>query len=370
MKIIRVLLLLAVGSCLISTVWGQKAKKIRIFIVDSYHREYLWSQDTNAGVCSALLKFGYFDNKNHIKDFTKNDYVVTSSATVKKSWMDTKRKSSKDEMVKATARIVKEIKTFNPDALLLGDDNAVNYIGNQFVDTEIPILIWGVNNTPVKYGLVDSVEKPGHNVAGTYQAGYYTESLEFLKKIVPGVKTFAVLSDDSETGRSHLKRIRQLADEGKLPAKLVETVATNSYWKWKTKALELQKKVDAFFVVNYNTIKDANGNPVDQFEIAVWYLHNINKPECTHTKPFVVEGMLCAADDSGFKQGYAAVKLMYEVLNKGRSPGSIPFRAPERGPLVVNRQRAQMLGIKLTEKMGIEEYIDKCLALEKDSKPK
>ena len=363
MKTIRFLLFLVIGFCLISTVFGEKVKKTRIFIVDSYHREYLWSQDTNEGVCNAILEFGYMDNKNQIKELVKNDYVETSKAIVKKSWMDTKRKSNKDEMVKSTARIVKEIKTFNPDALLLGDDNAVNYIGNQFINTKIPIFIWGVDNTPLKYGLVDSIEKPGHNVTGTYQTGYYTESLEFLKKIVPGIKTFAVLSDDSETGRAKMKKIQQLADEGKLPVKLVEAVATNSYSKWKTKAIELQKKVDAFFIVNHNTIKDASGNPVDQLEIGAWYLRNIKKPECGPEKQFVIEGMLCSADDSGFKQGYTAAKLMYEVLEKGKDPATLPFRAPERGVLVVSRQRAQMLGIKLTEKMGIEEYIDKCLAL-------
>ncbi len=363
MKIIRISLFSVISFCFVSVVFGTPAKKTRIFIVDSYHREYLWSQDTNDGVCNALLEFGYFDNKNQINEFTKNDYVATSNAVIKKSWMDTKRKSTKDEMVKSTTRIVKEIKTFNPDAILLGDDNAANYIGNQFIDNKIPIFIWGVNNTPLKYGLVDSIEKPGHNVTGTYQAGYYTESLEFLKRIVPSIKTFAVLSDDSETGRSHLKRIRQLADENKLPVKLVETVATNSYGRWKSKAIELQKKVDAFFIVNHSTIKDDKGNPVDMMKIGNWYLHNIKKPECTHQKMFVVEGMLCAADDSGFKQGHAAVKSMYEVLKKGKNPAETPCRAPERGMLVINRQRAKMLGIKLTEKMGIEEYIDECLAL-------
>ncbi|MBI5573976.1 MAG: hypothetical protein HY919_05420 [Elusimicrobia bacterium] len=118
------------------------------------------------------------------------------------------------------------------------------------------------------------------------------------------------------------------------------------------------------------TIKDASGNPVDQLEIGAWYLRNINKHECAPEKVFVVEGMLCSADDSGFKQGYAAVKSMHEVLEKGRDPATLPCKAPERGALAVNRQRAQMLGIKLTEKMGIEEYIDKCLALEKHTQSK
>ena len=346
------------------TIYG-KSRKTRIIVVSSYHREYLWSQETHEGLCSAFLEFGYLNDKSQIDEFTKSDYVESSRAIIKKLWMDTKRKSSKQDMAASAVQIVNEIKQFKPDAIMLGDDNASNYIGAQFLDTGIPILTWGMDVTPLKYGLIDSIEKPGHNVTGTYQAFYFRETLEFLKKIVPGIKTFAVLSDDSESGRAKMKRIRQLADEGKLPVKLVESVVTNSYSEWKSRAMELQKKVDAFFVVNHNTIKDDAGKPVDQLEIGGWYLRNIKKPECGPERQFVIEGMLCVAEDSGFKQGYAAVSAMYEVLGKGKNPAALPCRAPTRGPLTVNRDRAQILGIKLTEKMGIEDYIEKCLALEK-----
>lgn len=367
MRTTRVLIGLTLGICVCLTALaaaGQK-NKARIFIVSSYHQEYLWSQATNEGVCKGLLEFGYLDNESQIGEFTKNDYVESSKAIIKKAWMDTKRKSGKSEIAEATARIVEEIKKFRPTAIMLGDDNAVNYIGNQFLDAEIPVFIWGVDNTPLKYGLIDSIDKPGHNVTGTYQAFYFKEALAFLKRLVPGIKTFAVLSDDSETGRAKTKMIMQLSEGGKLPVKLVEAVTTNSFAEWKAKALELQKKVDAFFIVNHNSIKDDAGKPVDQLEIGAWYLRNIQKPECGPEKQFAIEGMLSVADDSGFKQGYAAVKSLYMVLAKGRKPADIPCRAPERGSLIVNRERAQMLNLKLTKKMGIEEYIEKCLALEK-----
>ncbi len=47
-----------------------------------------------------------------------------------------------------------------------------------------------------------------------------------------------------------------------------------------------------------------------------------------------------------------------------------PAVTPNRGPLLVNRQRAQMLGITLTPGMGIEEYIDKAGALKAVEDPK
>ena len=152
----------------------------RIIIVSSYHKEYLWSQDTHKGVCKALLKFKYLDNRKQIETFTKNDIVISSKSVIKKVWMNTKKKSSKPQIAAATLRILKDIKRFKPDIILLGDDNAANHIGNQFIDTDIPVVFWGINGNPSKYGLIDSVEKPGHNITGVFQAGYLRESLVYL----------------------------------------------------------------------------------------------------------------------------------------------------------------------------------------------
>jgi len=343
-----------------------EGSKKRIVIVSSYHKEYLWSQDTNEGVVAALLDLGYLDNKRQGEKYTRNHYIESSKAVIKKLWMNTKRKNSKNEIKQAIARIVKEIDEFRPDLILLGDDNATNYIGNQYIDTEIPLVFWGVNGNPLKYDLVDSLERPGHNVTGVYQAGYLKEGVVWLKKLIPGIKTLAVLSDDSPTGRAKAKELDRLARRGQLPVELVETVVTNSLETWKQKALELQEKVDAFFILNHNTLKDADGKPVDQLEIGAWYLRHIKKPDVGHEKQFVVEGVLCAVDDSGFKQGYEAVKVAHRILEKSENPAVIPVYAPDRGPFVVNLERAEMLGILqlVAASPLVEEYVQKILAFE------
>jgi len=364
MKTLTVLVVLFLSLCMTQVVYGA-SEKSRIFVVSSYHKEYLWSQDTHAGVCAALLDFNFLDNEKQVKEYTENDYVESSKTVIKKVWMDTKRKNSMKEIAAASASILKEAKKFKPDIILLGDDNAANYIGNLYIDTKIPVVFWGINGLPLKYGLIDSIEKPGHNVTGIYQAGYLKENVEYLKKLVPGIQTFAILSDDSPTGRSKAKELEQLASEGKLAIKLVETVVTNSLSEWKSKALRVQKKVDAFFMLNHNTIKDEHGNPVEQLKIGAWYLRNIKKPDCAHEKQFATEGVLLVVDDSGFKQGYEALKIAYQILEKGKNPANIAVHPPDRGPVIVNRQRAHMLGIDISGKAFIEEFVDNALALEK-----
>jgi len=349
---------------------GEASGKKRLLVVSSYHGGYTWSQETNEGLTAAMLKFGYFDNNEQAAEYTKNDYVETSKAILKKLWMDTKRKAGKGEMAKITLEITRMGRNFKPDLIFLGDDNAAKYIGNQFLDSEIPVVFWGVNNTPLKYGLVDRKDEPGHNVTGVYQSGYYVESMELLKKICPDVKTFAILSDGTASGRSHVKKMEFSSRRGDLPVKLVDTITTSDFDVWKSKALELEDKVDALFLAQYSGLKDKDGGYVSSEEVTRWFVTHIDIPEAAVQGQFVKQGMLCSADDSGYNQGYAAVVIAHDILSNGKDPASYPPIAPERGALIVNKQRAELLGITLTEDMGIEEVVESIpvLAGEKNAK--
>ncbi len=371
MKIIVQLILLLVCLQGLPTIGhgspDQGSVKKRIMVISSYHREYLWSQDTNKGVVSALQDFGFIDNEAQADEYTNRDSTESSQTLIKKLWLDTKRKDSQSDILGNLAATFAEIEAFAPDVILLGDDNAVNYVGNQYVDSEIPIVFWGVNGHPLKYSFFDSLEKPGRNITGVYQAGYLKECLIYLKKLVPDIKSFAILSDASPSGRAKAKELLNLSAKGELSIPLAETVITDSYREWQAKALELQHKVDAFFVLNHNTLKDDQGNSIDQMQAGAWYLRNIKKPDTGHERQFVVEGILCCIDDSGFKQGYEAVRLVNRILNGKENPAEISIYAPDQGPFIVNRERAEMLNMGLaTEKSPfVEEYISSALALKR-----
>ncbi|MCP4221325.1 MAG: hypothetical protein GY765_42260 [bacterium] len=340
------------------------SSKKKVFIVSSYHREYLWSQHTHDGLCNGLLAIGLLDNLSQGNLLRKNDFVESSTASIKKIWMDTKHKNTVPEIIIATRQVMEQIRAFSPHLVLLGDDNAANHVGNQLVDTPVPVVFWGINGLPLKYGLLDSLEHPGHNITGVYSAGYIPKALGFLLKVVPGVKTFAVLSENSPTGRSSSKLVKRLFLKGKLPITLSETVMTNSFAVWKAKALQLQHKVDAFLILNHSSLKDEQGNPKDALEVGAWYLRNIRIPECALEKQFSKEGMLCACDDAGFIQGDAAARLVGRILLQGEKPSAIAVKAPERGALILNTMRAQSLGIAVSPQMGAEEYINRSMALD------
>ena len=342
------------------------ADKKRIFIVSSYDKSYLWSQSTHRGVTEAMLKYGYLDNEAQILEFTQNDRIESSHSVIEKAWMDTKRKDSLKEIAAATRKIMAAIKAFKPDLVMLGDDNAANYIGNQLLDRDVPVVFWGINGLPLKYGLVDSMDRPGHNVTGVWQAGYHKESLELLNKLVPEAQTFAILSCDSVSARPKIKQIQMLAKNGKLPLELTSIVATNSFSEFKEAALRLVDQVDAFFILNHDTLRDDEDNHVDMLSVGKWYLENIKKPEASHEDQFVHEGMLLTANDSGYNQGLMAFEMAFDILEQGLNPGHMRTKTPPRGPFMVNRVRAEMLGISLNDKMDyIDEIIEEAIALRK-----
>jgi ABC-type uncharacterized transport system substrate-binding protein len=365
MHISRLGLVFALGLCLTTLAYGASEKK-RIFVVSSYNKGYLWSESTQKGLSEAMLKYGYLDNSQQIAEFAANDYVESAKAVIKKEWMNTKRQYNLHEMGKTTQRVMQAINDFMPDLVLLGDDNAANYIGNQLLDTKTPVVFWGINGLPLKYDLVDSMDNPGHNITGVWQAGYYKESLELLHALIPDAKTFAILACDSETSRANIKQIQALAQSHQLPLQLVEVVTTNVFTEFKRRSLELAQQVDAFFVLNHDTLQDDQGNHIDMLDVGQWYLNHIKKPEASHEDQFVREGMLLAANDSGYNQGYMAFEMAYDILEQGLNPSRMRTKTPQKGPFMVNRQRAQMLGISLDGKLGfIEEIVEKALALER-----
>ena len=77
MKWLKCVSLIGLGLLLSSLAYGDQQKQ-KIFVVSSYHKSYLWSQSTQKGLTDAMLNYGYLDNIQQAKDFTKNDHVESS----------------------------------------------------------------------------------------------------------------------------------------------------------------------------------------------------------------------------------------------------------------------------------------------------
>src|SRR5580698_8275241 len=97
MKIIRVIFHVLILFGLVSAAHAEQ-KKTKIFVVNSYHKEYLWEQEVSEGLCAGLSDFKFLDSKEQAEECAQSDYVETGKVIIKKAWMDSKRKDSKLEM--------------------------------------------------------------------------------------------------------------------------------------------------------------------------------------------------------------------------------------------------------------------------------
>ena len=320
-------------------------RKVRIGLVSSYHRGDAWENLAAEGLTATLLKLGYLDDQAQIEQLLRDDRVESGRAQIRKWWMDSKRRKSTLEIAETLDAMLPQIESFAPDILVLGDDNATNYIGNLFLDTALPIVFWGVNGTPVKYDLLDSAERPGHNVTGVYQSVYQVYAMEKLKVIAPHLKTAAVISDDTPTGRASTKVLRMAMSQGTLPLQIKEHVITNDYDTMKQAVLRLQSVVDVLLVSPVATFRNPAGELISRQETTKWITSHSNLPEVGVNRSYVRYGLFCAVDDSAYAQASLAIKMMDDILAGRSRPESMPAVTPPPGGFFVNSARARQLGL-------------------------
>ena len=311
--VLCVLALVLVAGCVMA---GDK-----VLLISSYHAEYPWVIEEMEGVDSV------FRDKQMIE--------------VEKFYLDTKRRTSEAWKKKAAQEAAKRIDEFKPDLVIVFDDNACELVARHYIGTALPFVFCGMNGEPKDYGF------PAPNITGVIERHKVGESIELLKRLVPGIKTAALVSDDSPTSRNFVTRTRGIV----LPIDMVEFYATDDFGAWKAKIEELQQKVDALGIATYQTLKEGGGEvSLPAEDVLKWTLEHNQIPEFTFFDFGIEEGVLCGVIVSGYEQGKAAAEIGLMIL-AGASPGNIRIRNPQKGIAMINEKRAKQLHLVIPEDM-------------------
>ncbi|MCL5038735.1 MAG: ABC transporter substrate-binding protein [Firmicutes bacterium] len=226
-----------------------------------------------------------------------------------------------------------ELVDLNPRVLVAG--GGVEADALQAVTGRIPIVFMGVASSQQR-GLVASYRYPGGNVTGV--DNYHTElagkRLEFISRILPGVKRVLVLYDPRVTpGTSSLKVMEEAANRLGIRAETLAVTETGSLPGLLTE--RARGRYDAILPLSSFFMEALGERLVDISQ-------QLGIPLMGLTEEDARMGYLASYGVSYTNQGRQAARLVYKIWH-GQDPSSVPVESPDSIDLVINLAVAKKL---------------------------
>jgi len=262
-----------------------------VLVIESYHKEMFWDAGYRNGIQDTLK--GY--------------------ANVIFFEMDTKRRP-KSEYPARTKAAIDIIDSTKPDVVMLGDDNALNYVGKHVVERNLPLVFLGINANPRMYfgGLIPK------NVTGVLERPLLKRHLSIIKEINPNWKKVIILFDDSNTSRIY--KNDPFFFGGKNHANYfgmdVEIYLNSSYEKMQEKVMKSQTEGHVLFIGGLASLNNSSGQNIDVKTAIAWIYDNSATPLFGFWRGNV--GARKSAGGyviDGYSMGEQAAKLAKGIIN-------------------------------------------------------
>jgi len=263
------------------------AQKENILVIESYHAQYPWDMSYKEGL-EEILGFKY-------------NLIFFQ--------MDTKRvdKSKYQEMADLAWKRYEQL---NPALVILGDDNALKYLGYKFTKTETKVVYLGINNNPRNYSL------SGYKrITGILERPLLKRSLMSISKLTP-LKKVLVLFDSGTTSNVTLKESFYSKKSQVLRGIQVDIKLVDKFNDWKKLVLSAKDNAyDIIIVGLYHTITDKYDNHVDANEVLTWTSQNTPIPpfsfwDFTVGDNKTIGGYVLFGREQGLEAGKMALKLL------------------------------------------------------------
>jgi hypothetical protein len=304
---------------------GSFAARDTILVIESYHAQYPWDKSYKEGL-ENVLGTGY-----NLKYFQ----------------MDTKR-IPKSEYQRKDDEAWDTYTSLEPRLVILGDDNALKFLGPRFAKTKTPIVYLGINNNPRDYHM-DNKE----NITGILERPLLKRSISVLDQILqPKPKKILVLFDNGTTSQVSLIEYfgnKTVIDISGISVKL-ELIGDRK--KWEQVVIDAQKNgFDAMVVGLYHTVFDAQKKHVPADELLKWTsAHSPVPPFCFWDFSVGSDKTIGGLVLFGKTQGEKAGKIALDILS-GKKPSDIMPQIGEKGRYFFSRSQLKKWGIQLPDRI-------------------
>lgn len=223
-----------------------------ILVIESYHQEYPWDASYLEGIRQTLGK----------------DYQIHTFE------MDTKRRPKSEYQAAADAAWA-HYQKLKPRLVILGDDNALNYLAPRFRETDTPVVYLGINGNPAKV-----IQEGDKNFTGVLERPLFEKAVLHVRKLIkPRPKNVLILFDSgktSETAVNEFFKGQNSLTIGPVDAD-VRMIGNLSDWK-DTVSGAKGRGYDAVILGLYHTLVDDSGKHVSAQDVLDWTAANTPLP--------------------------------------------------------------------------------------------
>ncbi|PKQ81016.1 hypothetical protein CJP16_05470 [Aeromonas sobria] len=281
-----------------------------ILVISSYHPEFLWDKSYNKGLLDGL------DGEHQISHF----------------YMDTKR-YPREEFDDIAQRAIAFYLKSKPDLVVLGDDNAINYLANEIAALGTPVVFLGMNENPRLKGFV------GHpKITGVLERPLLKRNISEISQLMGGLDKALVLFDSSNVALTAIEDEFKTQTQLRVGQTLINSQLMGDYSLWQEAVLNAKKNgYQAIFLGLYHTLVNAQGQHVSEQTVLAWTSANSPLPlfcfwEFSVGKGMAIGGLVLDGND----QGHQAAALINSIL-AGTLPRTLSPRAALRGEYVFSK---------------------------------
>jgi len=263
------------------------AQKEDILVIESYHAQYPWDKSYKEGLQEVLgSKYNLVFFEMNTKRIDKNQYEKMANL----AW--------------------KRYEQLNPVLVILGDDNALKYLGYRFVKTTTKVVYLGINNNPRNY----SISGYKH-ITGILERPLLKRSLFHISKLTK-VKKVLVLFDSGTTSKVIVDEVFLGKTSLHIRDIQVDIKLVDKFYRWKKIVKKAKKEnYDILIVGLYHTIKDRAYNHMKAEDVLTWTSKHTPIPpfafwDFTVGKNKAIGGYVLFGKEQGLEAGKIALKML------------------------------------------------------------
>lgn len=292
---------------LLLLVAGPAAAKQTVLVIESYHSEYPWDESYLEGLRQVL----------------GDDHEIVTFQ------MDTKRVPKSEYQAKADQAMAK-YEEVQPDLVILGDDNALTYLGEELDQKDVPVVFLGINSNPRSVGVNDM-----KNVVGVLERPLFKRSAREINDVMNGeLKRVLVLFDSGTTSQAAVHYGFSGKDSIQIGSTQLDVQTIGQFDNWQEVVNGAKSSgYDALFIGLYHTLVNGDGKHVPASEVLGWTVENTPIP------PFAFWDFAVGEEKAigglvlfGKVQGRVAGEMAQQILS-GTAPSDLkkPIRIAEKG---------------------------------------